>query len=335
MRPPAFWRAGLDPYSREAAPMLRVMLTPASWLTAQIHKRKLARTPTQSVPAKIISIGGLTVGGAGKTPFTQLLRQELESGSGRRIASLSRGYGGRLGKAPLKVEAAQHTAREVGDEPLLLSQTGESWIGRDKAAGAAAMSEAGVEIILMDDGHQSVGTQKDLSIVVLDGAAPFGNGFVFPKGPLREPARSGLLRADLVIWLGAGPVPQQLLDTGLPFFIGAKTLEADAPYSGSTIAFAGISDPYAFFDMLKGAGYALKEAIAYDNHYAYKARDLSFLERLAGDYNAQLVTTEKDWVRLPDACKPKVSAIPLRIKLDDRDGLMAAIEDRLQLKAPS
>ena len=315
--------------------MLRVMLTPASWLTSQIHKRKLARTPTQTVPAKIISIGGLTVGGAGKTPFTQLLRQELESCSGRRIASLSRGYAGKLGKVPVKVDAAQHTSKEVGDEPLLLSQTGESWIGRDKAAAAAAMSQAGVEIILMDDGHQSVGIQKDVSILVLDSAAPFGNGFVFPKGPLREPARSGLLRADLIIWLGAEQVPQQLLDTGSPFFTGIKTLQVDQPYSGPTVAFAGISNPYAFFDMLTGADYALKEAIAYDNHYAYKPRDLSFLERLAGDYDARLVTTEKDWVRFPDVFKSKVSAIPLRIKLDDRDGLMAAIEDHLQLKALS
>ena len=128
-------------------------------------------------------------------------------------ASLSRGYGGSL-KGPLKVDENTHTAGEVGDEPLMLAAKGTSWIGADRPAAAKAMTDAGVQVIIMDDGHQNPSLHKDLSLIVIDAGAPFGNGFVIPKGPLREPVARGLSRADAVILMGDGPVPEAVITSG-------------------------------------------------------------------------------------------------------------------------
>ena len=191
MREPRFWSREVDPKSREAAPVMRALLTPFAWAYAEITRRKLASAAPVSVPAIVICVGNLTAGGTGKSPVVSELRTRLESKLRLRVATLSRGYKGRL-KGPLKVQHGRHTAAEVGDEPLMLSATGESWIGADRAAAGQAMCEAGVELILMDDGHQNPGLAKDFTLIVVDAEAGFGNGFVIPKGPLREPSKTDL-----------------------------------------------------------------------------------------------------------------------------------------------
>src|SRR5690606_1147101 len=107
---------------------------------------------------------------------------------------------------PVRVDSERHTSRQVGDEPLMLARDLPVWVARDRAAGARAAAAAGARCVVMDDGHQNPTVRKALSLVVVDGETrdgewPFGDGRVFPSGPMREPLKAGLARADAVIVL--------------------------------------------------------------------------------------------------------------------------------------
>src|SRR5690606_15716676 len=121
----------------------------------------------------------------------------------------------------------------------------------------------GVQVVLLDDGHQNPGVYKDLSLVVIDAAHPFGNGHVFPKGPLREPVPRGLARADAVVLMGDGDVPKLVAASNKPIL--RARLAASAPLAaGDWVAFAGIGRPERFFDALRILpGVALTEAVPF------------------------------------------------------------------------
>lgn len=322
MKAPYFWSAGLDPKSREAAPLTRLLLTPFSALYLWGLRRKLAKATPEAAPVPVICIGNLTAGGAGKTPVTEAVRNRIISG-GLRAASLSRGHGG-AEKGPLKVDPARHTFRDVGDEPLLLAASGEAWIGRERPAAARAMAASGAQVIVMDDGHQNPSLKKDLTLIVIDAAAPFGNGQVLPKGPLREPVREGLARADAVVLMGEGPVPAAVTASGLPVLRAALAPVA-APPTGPLVAFAGIGRPQKFFDSLAQAGGEVADAVPFADHHPYKAGDLQFLRSLARDHGARLVTTSKDHVRLPPEVRQEIHAWPVTAVFEDTAALDAVL----------
>lgn len=322
MKGPHFWSAGLDPSSREAAPLTRALLTPLTWLYLWGFNRKLANAVPERVSAKVICIGNLTAGGAGKTPVAEVIRERIAA-RGLRTATLSRGHGGRE-PGPLRVDTAVHTFRDVGDEPLLLAATGEAWAGRDRPAAAKAMVTAGVQAILMDDGHQNPSLAKDFTFIVIDAGAPFGNGHVLPKGPLREPVASGLARADAVILMGEGPVPAKVNACGKPV-LRAHLKATDAAPSGPLVAFAGIGRPQKFFDSLKAAGADVKDEVPFADHHPYTAGDLSLLKDLAARDGARLITTSKDLVRLPAEMRTTTLVFPVKAAFDDEAALDALL----------
>lgn len=314
MKAPHFWSHGLDPRSREAAPLTRALLTPISKLYTWGIRRKLRRAVPVSVAVPIICVGNVTVGGVGKTPIVKALRQHLLN-SGIRAASLSRGHGGSEA-GPLRVDLAAHTASDVGDEPLMLATTGESWIGKDRLAAANAMIGDGVQVIVMDDGMQNPALEKDLTLMVIDAAAPFGNGHVLPKGPLREPVSDGVARADAVILMGSSLSESFAAGVGKPVYRAALTPDGRVPV-GPLVAFAGIGRPQKFFDGLTGAGAKLAEAVSYNDHYVYTSSDLKFLHALARTHDARLVTTEKDYARLPASSREGILAFPVSAKFSE------------------
>lgn len=331
MKAPYFWSADLDPRSREAAPLTRFLLTPVSMIYLWALRRKLARAQPQTAPVPVICIGNLTAGGAGKTPVTEAIRNRINS-AGLRAASLSRGHGG-AERGPLKVDPARHTYRDVGDEPLLLAQSGEAWIGRERPEAARAMAADGARIILMDDGHQNPSLHKDLTLIVIDAGAPFGNGEVLPRGPLREPVPEGLARAQGVVLMGEGPVPRAVAASGLPV-IRARLQPVAAPPPGPLVGFAGIGRPQKFFDSLKETGAELADAVPFADHHPYTKGDIQFLRSLAHDHAARLITTTKDHVRLPPDVQAEVHAWPVTAVFEDiaaLDALLAPIFKRQDL----
>lgn len=326
MREPHFWSREVDPKSREAAPLMRFLLTPIAWVYAEITRRKIRAAKPVKVPASVICVGNLTAGGVGKSPVVAGLRKRIERVHRLRVATLSRGYKGRL-KGPVRVDPAKHTAADVGDEPLMLAATGESWIGGDRAAAGQAMSEDGVEVIVMDDGHQNPGLAKDFTFIVVDANAGFGNGFVIPKGPLRETVADGLRRADAIIVMGESGEPLILHDTGLPFYRGQITA-TESPPPRPYVAFAGIGRPEKFFDTLDALGIDLRDSVPFSDHHKFTEHDIRYLRRLADDHGARLITTEKDYVRLPSKMRENIVYLPIEVQFDretDLDNLLADV----------
>lgn len=315
MRAPDFWR-------RRSLPAFA--LAPAGWLYAAGGwlRERLAVSKKAGVP--VICLGNAVAGGAGKTPALLALAAML---SDRNPHALSRGYGGREA-GPLRTDPAKHTAADVGDEPLLLARTLPSWVARDRVAGAAAMEAAGAGLILMDDGFQNPSLAKTVSLLVVDAAQGFGNGFCLPAGPLREPAGRALARADAVILVGEGTFRPE---TAKPVFRARIAVAEGAPdLRGRRVtAFAGIGRPEKFFDTLRAAGAELVSTHAFPDHHPFREEELEAVA--AGLENgAAMMTTEKDWVRLPPAWQARVAALPVTMQFNDPAGLERFLRARLE-----
>lgn len=325
MREPHFWTVQ-DKSSRASAPMIKLLLTPLSMLYRWAGQNRIAKATPEDAGLPVICIGNLTLGGAGKTPVTAAVRQHFAAKS-IRAASLSRGYRGTLEGAH-RVDIAKHDYTQTGDEPLMLAATGEAWISKDRPVGARAMKADGVQVIVMDDGHQNPSLVKSLSIVVIDADNPFGNGHIFPKGPLRERVTDGLARADAVVLMGGGETPLALKD-----FKGTVLRARLAPLAplppGRYIAFAGIGRPERFFDSLQTQpGVELADSVPFPDHHTFTPSDINYLMKLSADRDARLVTTDKDYVRLPPKLKPKVLRASVEAKFDDPPAF-AALLDRV------
>lgn len=311
MRPPAFWQ---DDAGRSSGALTRALLSPLGALYAWGTARRLRTTTPEKVDIPVICVGNLTLGGTGKTPVTRALLGLLED-AGHRPAALSRGWKGKL-KGPVRVDPESHTAHDVGDEPLLLARNHTAWISKDRPAGARAIAACGADILVMDDGHQNPSLHKDFSLVVVDGETGWGVEKVFPAGPLREPVESGLERADAVIVMmpDADSEPHyarlKLDDLEIPV-LRAWLEPAGPPPAGPLLAFAGIGRPQKFYDALAAAGGEIAETASFPDHHAFDPRELARLADLAEAYRATLVTTEKDWVRLPSEWRAKIPAWPV------------------------
>ena len=323
-------------YVREGAPapVLRALLRPASWIWAAVTARRIAKATPVDPGVPVICIGNLTVGGAGKTPVAREVLARLRA-RGVDAHGLSRGYGGKAA-GPLRVDAARHTAAEVGDESLMLAGDGPFWIAHDRAAGALAAVQAGARAIVLDDGHQNPSLTKTLSIVVVDGETragewPFGDGAVFPAGPLREPLAVGLARADAVVLMlpsdVAAPDPDLMAAFGAKPVLIARLLPAAPPPPGPLVGFAGVGKPWKVERSLRAAGAELCDFASFPDHAGFSQATLKFLDDRAALFEAGLVTTEKDWVRLPPAWRAKVSMWPVKAVFEDEaalDRLLAA-----------
>jgi tetraacyldisaccharide 4'-kinase len=313
VRAPAFWSRG---------GVLPALLAPAAGLWTAVTRSRLRRGVWARVGVPVICVGNLTVGGTGKTPAVIAVVERLAS-RGVAVAAVSRGYGGRL-EGPVRVDAARHGAGDVGDEPLLLAAFAAVWVGRDRAAAARAAAAEGAEVVVLDDGFQNPGLAKDLSVVVVDAAQGFGNGRVVPAGPLREPVADGLARADLVLALGEAGAVQRFIQqwqtvAAVPVMTGRVVpLATGMPWAGlRVVAFAGIGRPEKLFDTLRGLGAEVVASHGFADHAAYSDRVLARLEREAAGLGAQLVTTEKDAVRLPAGFRRRVLVLPVRLEVDD------------------
>ncbi|HEX8232486.1 MAG TPA: tetraacyldisaccharide 4'-kinase [Caulobacteraceae bacterium] len=323
MRTPRWWYQRRPP-----APVTRALLRPFSWLWAAQTARRIRRGDPYDPGVPVICVGNLTVGGTGKTPVVRALLDRLRE-RGVEAHALSRGHGGRL-PGPVRVDPASHTAAEVGDEPLMLAKAHPVWIARDRAAGARAAAEAGATTIVMDDGHQNPLVHKTLSLVVVDGETrdgewPFGDGAVFPAGPMREPLAAGVARADAVVVLL--PADLEAADPDLLAYFSATPVlrarlkPAVPPPSGPQVGFAGVGKPWKVERALRAAGCDLKDFVPLSDHQALDERLLGAIATRAAVFGAGMVTTEKDFVRLPPPWRERVTAWPVCARFEDGSAL--------------
>lgn len=323
MRAPAFW---YRPPGLAAA-----LLAPLGALYAAATARRLRRGARARVGAPVICVGNINAGGTGKTPTAIAIAERLR-GMGRNVHVVTRGHGGAL-EGPVLVEERRHRAKDTGDEALLLAAFAPTWVAKDRHAGARAAVDAGADVILLDDGLQNSALAHDLSIVVVDALRGFGNGRVLPAGPLREPVRRGLARADLVLSVGPDAAQRRFSDTHgqdipVPLLTGRLVpLPTGLPLTGMPVlAFAGIGHPEKFFATLRDLGADIRAEHALSDHQPLTDKLMTRMLREASAIGAQVVTTEKDAVRLSPAHRSRVLTVPVRLEIDDWDPLQRLLD---------
>lgn len=323
MRPPAFWGAG--PHHPAAR-----CLAPIGAAYGALVARRMARPGTRAA-CPVVCIGNVTLGGAGKTPAAMAVA-EILAGLGRVPGFLSRGYGGRA-TGPLRVDPDRHRAAEVGDEPLLLARRALTVVARDRPAGAGLCRSLGADVVVMDDGLQNPTLAKDLALAVVDGAVGLGNGLPVPAGPLRAPLGRHWPFVGGLILIGGGPAGDAVAGAaevrGLPVHRGRLVPEADDLTGRRCLAFAGIGRPEKFFATVTEMGAVIAGTRSFPDHHPYRSGDLAALLAAARRLGADLVTTEKDAVRLPADLLPRVRVVRVRLVLDDPEGLTRQVRAAL------
>ncbi|MFZ2300444.1 MAG: tetraacyldisaccharide 4'-kinase [Gallionella sp.] len=282
--------------------------------------------PSHKLPVPVIVIGNISVGGTGKTPLTLALAQQLVD-RGWHPLIVSRGYGG-AAQQPQRVDA-NSDARQVGDEPLLMARRNlcPVWIGEDRVAAAQAALQAHpqCDVMLCDDGLQHYRLQRDVEIAVVDGARGFGNGFMLPAGPLREPV-SRLNTVDAVIMNdGKTSASQYVMRLSGEIFFNLldpdKTATADYFHTLNNHAVAGIGHPQRFFKHLQALGISFTPH-AFPDHHPYIETDLAFTGCDA------ILLTEKDAVKCATFADARYWVLRVDAQIDSKliDHLLRKIE---------
>ncbi len=333
MREPGFW---YRPPSWKSH-----LLRPLGALYGAIAAQRLQRLGFDAgIP--VFCIGNYHLGGAGKTPTVLALASMLRDLSETPVV-LSRGYGGRL-RGPVMVDPARHLARDVGDEPLMLSQAVPVTVARDRVGGVALARSQGASVILMDDGFQNPAIAKDASLVVIDGERGLGNGRVFPAGPLRASLSPQLDRTDALIVIGEGSAADKtaaaVAARGKPVLRGHLRPDATAVtelMGKRVLAFAGIGDPSRFFKALRASGIDVVRERAFADHHPFSRAEIDALIAEAKRDALTLVTTEKDLARLragtglPAALRDLVP-FPVTLEFEDA-ALLRKLVARVLFKA--
>jgi len=318
MRAPGFWSGG--------GGIFPLLLSPIAAVYAGATARRMAGTGWKA-PIPVVCCGNATAGGAGKTTLALDVGARLAA---RGVGShfLLRGYGGSM-RGPVRVVDTLHTARDVGDEALLLASQRPTWVSADRAAGARAAVAARAQAIVMDDGLQNPTLQKDLSLLTIDGSYGFGNGRVIPAGPLREPVAAAAGRAQAAVLIG--PDETGALDALPP---GLRVLRARlvpgpeaAALAGRTVlAFCGIANPLKFFATLTEAGAVLAGRTPFADHYPFDDGDMESLLREAASLRATPVTTRKDFVRIPPKFRPAVTVVTVGLEWEESSQIEELLE---------
>lgn len=257
----------------------------------------------------VICFGNILSGGVGKTPIVRQVSKFFDA------PVVMRGY------------KKTNQTGNIGDEAKMLSGDGILVHVGDRKSNLVLLNKQKSNTpIVMDDGFQNSSIKKDVSILVFDEGIGFGNGFLLPAGPLRE-TKSAIRRADAIIVIKRKKVAKNFaLPTSIPIFY-ANNKEI-YPYDNNVpvVAFAGIGYPEKFFNSVPGK---IVSKRAFPDHYQYTDNDIKELIQIADNKNAKLLTTEKDWVRLPDWAKKQIKFSKLDTQIENGfyDWLKGRIND--------
>ena len=329
LRAPKFWFR-----KKNEINIPSLLLTPLSKCWDFLIKRRMRLGSWEKMPLPVICVGNIIIGGAGKTPVTQAL-QTLLNEMGLEPHVVSKGYRGKVRK-PTYVSATSDFS-DVGDEPILLSKTGPVWIAKNRTLGIRKAWENGAKVVLLDDGFQNTGAAKDLSLVVVDAKILFGNERSIPAGPLREPVSSGLSRADAIILVNhdaskKSKKPDFDFPKDLPIINAIiKPHKKLLDWAGKrVVAFSGIAHPEKFRVTLDNLNCEVVSFNNFPDHYPYKKGDIEKLKTKAKNLNANLVTTEKDFIRIPSSQHEAILTIPIQIEFENKTILKKILQEKLQ-----
>ena len=311
-------------YSKQIPPR---PLRAAAVLYESIVRGRLVRPP-EKPPCPVIVVGNLVAGGSGKTPVVAALAEALAL-AGFEVSIISRGYGGRAGTRPVRVESGA-SAAEVGDEALELRlRTGRPvWVCRKRAAAMQAAVAEGAQVVVSDDGLQHTALPRSFEICVVDGRRGLGNGFCLPAGPLRQPV-ARLETVDMVlIKQDPGAAAPDMVGTSFELeSAGLEPVDGDAcpPRPPTQVdALAGIADPEAFFEALERLGFRVRRHPLVDHQ--------PITAKMLGSLSGPVVMTAKDRTRLArPALNPEradLFVLPVRARLPE--GVLQRVVDHVR-----
>ncbi|MBQ8367783.1 MAG: tetraacyldisaccharide 4'-kinase [Alphaproteobacteria bacterium] len=275
-----------------------ILLVPISWVYYLVGRMVFLVRSMWSIKSqrKIICVGNILAGGVGKTPV---------------VRAIANRYG-----APVVMRGYKKSDQtgNVGDEAMMLARSGLAvHVGSRKSNILLLNKQDDNTPIVMDDGLQNPTIKKDVSIVVFDEGLGYGNGFMLPAGPLRVPKRMAKKADAIIVIKSKKPKKKFKLPDGVPVFYAKNQTVSPYDESEKLVAFAGIGYPKKFFGALKNV--VARRAFA--DHYQYTSEDLEKLFALAVKKKARLITTEKDWVRLPVHVRDQIKYARLDTVIDN------------------
>lgn len=298
------------------------VLLPFSLIYFCVHLLKNFLQESRKISKPVICVGNLIAGGSGKTPVAIALGKILREIAPQdfEFAYLSKGYMGDGAKF-VDLRDGKHLAENVGDEPMLLIDIAPTFVAKKRLFGAEQIDNIKkISAVILDDGMQNNSLKKDLVILVVDGKIGFGNGFMIPAGPMREPLLTGLKKADFVVVIGNLQADLQKKLQGKKVVLAKLVVKNIADFSGKKLfAFCGLAYPQKFFSTLTENGLDVVETRSFPDHYFYNKTDLEKMCDEAEKNKLQLITTKKDSIKFPLNFQKRIPYLDIDLEFDDRD----------------
>ena len=315
LKAPKFW------YEKPTF-LMKFLLRPFCWLYSIIstknYRKKFKYKSTKSC---VVAIGAITCGGSGKTIVTQAICEFLKS-KGKHVAVLTRGYG-RKSKDTFLVNNQLDSYQDTGDEPMLLSKTTDVYVGNDREKSAKiAEKNNNFDVFILDDGLTQRGLHTDLRVVVIDSEQQFGNGELLPLGPNRLDLTTIKNSINLFLIIGKNNIKTitKKLGNSNIFNVNLETSFPTIGKSKNIIAFCGLGFPEKFFNSIKNyfGTDRVKKVYAFPDHYPYKKQDIEKLIAESKEFNAQLITTEKDFLKIHAEYKEQIKTVSVKIEWKEK-----------------
>jgi tetraacyldisaccharide 4'-kinase len=315
---PKFW-------DKKNNSFLSILLYPLSiiYYLIIVIKKKISIPQKFNIP--LICVGNIYIGGTGKTSAAIEIMKILNQS--KKICFLTKGYG-RKSKKDIylnELNISNQNTVDTGDEPLLLNKYGHVYISNNRAKAINTIIKLGYDAIILDDGFQDRLIFKNLNILCFDSKNWIGNNNLIPSGPLREPLTS-IKEANLIIIKGE---KNQIIENeikkispNIEIIYAENRIENNETLKNKNfIAFTGIGNPYSFFNTLLNNNIKIIKQIIYPDHFQFTEKNYNVLFQEAENNNCNLITTEKDWVRINEQFKDKVYYTKLSTLLIGKESL--------------
>jgi len=306
---------------------LPMLLLPLSYIYSLVHKTKFQLTKSKKYSKKIICIGNITTGGAGKTPVAIAIAKLLLS-KGKKVCFAVKNYKSKTDSRYLITKNSKYDELVI-EEAYETAQVADTYVASARRQSIDFACNSDADIIIVDDGMQNNSFFKDKTALVIDGDQKTGNDFIIPAGPMRESLKEGIKKADFLVIINMkdSNYIENLASYGKPIFeMESTSFIKSHDKKRKYFAFCGIGFPEKFFNSLKSMGVKIVKTKKFPDHYNYKDKDLRDLSSLARRNNASLITTRKDAIKINNIEDLYVANYELVIK--DSDKLLEALDEK-------
>lgn len=319
---PSFW------YKNDIkSKIIKIILSPISLIYRLcFFIDSIINLPKEIKGIKTICIGGITIGGSGKTPVTCEIAKIISEKTKKNICIISKGYGIKI-KKPLFIKKCsihkynyKKFSNKYGDESIILSNFSDVIICNSKLLALKKAKNLGYEIAIIDDSLQTHNIKKNLSIVVINAEQKFGNCNVLPAGPLRQPIKSGLKKADAIIIIN--DKDENFESEYSRLLLNKKILKCsfNINITGKKLfAFCGIGYPEKFFQALKKNNNTIIKTRSFPDHHKYTNYEVENIIKFSLKKGLDVVTTEKDIVKINERYYNAIKVAKLQVLWENFD----------------